>query len=140
MASQLAPTALAIGDQAPELVVGPITRTQVVRFAGAGGDFNPMHHDEIVATDAGFPSVFAHGQLTAGLLSRQVAGWLGFPNVRSYDVRFTGQVWPGDVLTCHGEVEDIQDEGARRIARCAFTVTRQTGDIVVRATATAEVA
>lgn len=140
MASQLAPTALAIGHQAPELVVGPITRTQVVRFAGAGGDFNPMHHDEIVATDAGFPSVFAHGQLTAGLLSRQVAGWLGLPNVRSYGVRFTGQVWPGDILTCRGEVEDIQDEGGRRIARCAFTVTRQTGDIVVRATATAEVA
>ncbi|HEX4720549.1 MAG TPA: MaoC/PaaZ C-terminal domain-containing protein [Thermoleophilaceae bacterium] len=75
-----------------------ITRTQIVRFAGAAGDFNPMHHDEPFARAAGQPSVFAMGQLSAAILGAAVAEWLGRDNVAAYGVRFTGKVWPGDRL------------------------------------------
>jgi acyl dehydratase len=79
-----------------ERVTEPITRTQIVRFAGAAGDFNPMHHDEPFALAAGQPSVFAMGQLTAGILAEAVAGWFGAGNVTGYGVRFRDKVWPGD--------------------------------------------
>jgi acyl dehydratase len=81
-----------------ERVTPPVTRTQIVRFAGAAGDFNPMHHDEQFAVGAGQPSVFAMGQLTAAILGAAVADWFGAGNVTGYGVRFKDKVWPGDVL------------------------------------------
>ncbi len=132
--------AVAAGDLAPEQAFGPITRSDLVRYAGAGGDFNPIHHDETFARDAGLPTVFGMGMFHAGLLSRQVAGWLGLANVRSFGVRFTGQVWPDDVLTFAGVVDSVSEQDGVRLAQCSFTVTRQTGDVAIRAAATAVVA
>ncbi|WP_405148233.1 MaoC/PaaZ C-terminal domain-containing protein [Sphaerisporangium sp. NBC_01403] len=90
--------------KAPARRVGPLTRTDFVRYAGAGGDFNPIHHDETFAHAAGYPSVFGHGLLTAGILGGYVADWLGRGNLRTFSVRYVGQVWPGDTLTLSGEV------------------------------------
>jgi acyl dehydratase len=78
--------------------VGPITRTDIVRFAGASGDFNPIHHDEEFARAAGYPTVFAMGMFTAGLLGDYVAGWLGFESIRRFKVRFVSPTWPADRL------------------------------------------
>ena len=112
--------------------VGPITRTQIVRFAGAGGDFNPMHHDEPFARSAGQPTVFAMGQLSAALLARHATEWLGARRLRSLSVRFTAKVWPGDELDLHGEVaEELVVDGESRW-RCALTATRADGEVVAR--------
>jgi acyl dehydratase len=81
-----------------EHLTAPITRTQIVRFAGAAGDFNPMHHDEPFARAAGQRSVFAMGQLTAAIVAQAVADWFGADNVASYGVRFRDKVWPDDRL------------------------------------------
>jgi acyl dehydratase len=86
-----------------EHVTDPITRTQIVRFAGAAGDFNPMHHDEPFAIAAGQRSVFAMGQLTAAVLAEAVAGWFGAGNVAGYAVRFRDKVWPGDRLVLRAD-------------------------------------
>jgi acyl dehydratase len=83
-----------------------ITRTRIVRFAGAAGDFNPMHHDEVFARHAGQPSVFAMGQLQAAMLASLVSEWLGRENVLGYGVRFVDKVWPGDRLVMRGAVAD----------------------------------
>ncbi len=131
---------LSAADQAPEQVHGPVTRSDLVRYAGAGGDFNPIHHDEQFARDAGLDTVFAMGMFHAGLLSRLVAGWLGLANVRRFGVRFTGQVWPGDTLTFNGVVDRVYEEDGVRLADCSFTATRQSGDVAITATATAAVA
>ena len=128
---------LSAGDEATPQVYGPVTRTDLVRYAGAGGDFNPIHHDEQFARDAGLETVFAMGMFHAGLLSRLVAGWLGPANVRRFGVRFNGQVWPGDVLTMSGVADRVHEEDGIRVADCTFTVTRQTGDVAITATATA---
>jgi acyl dehydratase len=77
----------------------PLTRTDLVMYAGASGDFNPMHHDEIAAQQAGLPSVFGHGMFTAGLLATAITNYVGIGNLKSYRVRFTKQTWPGEVLT-----------------------------------------
>ena len=76
-----------------------LTRTDLVMYAGASGDFNPMHHDEVAAQLAGLPSVFGHGMFTAGLLATAVTNYVGIGNLKSYRVRFTKQTWPGEVLT-----------------------------------------
>ncbi|GAA0402813.1 MaoC-like dehydratase [Acrocarpospora corrugata] len=89
---------------APVRRVGPLTRTDFVRYAGAGGDFNPIHHDETFAVAAGYPSVFGHGLLTAGILGGFAASWLGRRNLRRFTVRYVDQVWPGDTLVLSGEV------------------------------------
>ena len=128
------PVPLQRGDALPEHRAGPLTRTDFVRYAGAGGDFNPIHHDEPMARAAGMPSVFGMGLLHAGMLGVRLARWVGPDNVRSYAIRFTGQVWPGDELTFTGEVTDVDAEG---LATLTLRVTRHDGDVVLRATATA---
>jgi acyl dehydratase len=65
---------------------GPITRTDIVRYQGASGDFNPIHHDDEFAQKAGFPSVFSVGMLTAGILASYATDWLGAANVRRFSV------------------------------------------------------
>jgi acyl dehydratase len=86
------------GDAGPP-ISHPLTRTDLVMYAGASGDFNPLHHDEIAAQQAGLPSVFGHGMFTAGLLATALTNYVGIGALKSYRVRFTKQTWPGEVLT-----------------------------------------
>src|ERR1700740_2773646 len=86
------------GDEAPE-VSHELTRTDLVMYAGASGDFNPMHHDEVKAKEAGLPSVFGHGMFSMGLLGRAITDYVGIGNLRNFKVRFTKQTWPGETLT-----------------------------------------
>ena len=90
-----------VGDQAPP-IEHKLTRTDLVMYAGASGDFNPMHHDEVAAQEAGLPSVFGHGMFTAGLLATAVTNYVGIGNLTSYRVRFTKQTWPGETLQHDG--------------------------------------
>jgi peroxisomal enoyl-CoA hydratase 2 len=100
---------LSVGDQAPPLVIENLSRTNFVRYAGASGDFNPMHHDDTVATSVGNPSVFGHGMLTAGYMARVVKDWLGPEALCRFQVRFSKQVWPGETLTCTATVTELRD-------------------------------
>jgi acyl dehydratase len=109
-----------------ERTTEPVTRTQIVRFAGVSGDFNPMHHDEPFALAAGQPGVFAMGQLQAAMLASMVAEWLGAENLLGYGVRFRDRVWPGDRLVLTGEVVE-ETEGQRR---CELSAVRE-GDATV---------
>jgi acyl dehydratase len=131
------PVALAPGDLLPARTIGPLTRTDIVRYAGAGGDLNPIHHDEPMARDSGMPTVFAMGLLHGGMLGMQLARWVGPDHVRAFALRFTGQVWPGDTLRFTGTVDSVDDAG---VAALTLTVERAPGDVVVRATAQAQTA
>lgn len=131
---------LEIGQQAAPVTIGPISRTDIVRYAGASGDFNPIHHDEEVARSAGFPGVFAMGMLPAGLLAGYAVDWLGPDRVRRFTTRFKEQVWPGDVLTCTGTVSALSEgSDGSRAATIDLVCRRQDGGIVVTSTAIFEV-
>jgi len=95
------------GDELDTVTHEPLTRTDIVRYAGASGDFNPIHHDEGFATAAGFPTVFSIGMYQAGLLANYAADQLGPENLRRISLRFSNQVWPGDVLTCDGTITSV---------------------------------
>ena len=130
---------LAVGDEAPPLVVDDISRTHFVRYAGASGDFNPMHHDDTVATTVGNPSVFGHGMLTAGLMARVVKDWFGPEALRRFQVRFSKQVWPGETLTCKATVTALREDGTDGLADLELLVENQDGEPKLTGSATAVV-
>lgn len=124
-------------DTVPEPVVhGPLTRTDFVRYQGASGDMNPIHHDEEFAKAAGFPTPFSVGMYQAGLLASWATTWLGAENVRNYRVRFKEQVWPGDVLTCSGTVAKRYEVDGEQRVDLDLVCTRQTGGVAITAWAT----
>jgi acyl dehydratase len=106
-----APASVEIGNRIPDREVGPVTQTHIVRFAGAGGDFNPLHHDAGFAKSAGFPGVLAMGQMQAGMLAAWFTDWAGVEHLRELEVRFVAPVFLGDVLRFSGEVVAIGDDG-----------------------------
>jgi len=124
------------GDEAPELA-HELTRTDLVKYAGASGDFNPMHHDEVAAQAAGLPSVFGHGMFTAGFLARALTDYVGVGNLRSYKVRFTKQTWPGEVLTTHVTVQKRYEDGIEHRVDLECSVTNQAGEPKVTGVAVA---
>jgi acyl dehydratase len=82
---------LRAGDRSAPRSFGPLTRAEIARFAGAGGDFNPLHLDDEVARLAGFPTVIAMGQLQAGVLAGMLSDWVGVERVRRFEVRFASR-------------------------------------------------
>lgn len=131
---------LKVGDTHEQVVIEGVNRTHIVKYAGASGDFNPLHHDDTKAKDlAGYPSVFAHGMLSMGLTGRMLTDWLGPTALKKYGVRFTKQVWPGDTLTAKGEVTEVKDEGGKQLATIKVVTVNQDGESVVEGEAVAEV-
>ncbi|MBI2764629.1 MAG: MaoC family dehydratase N-terminal domain-containing protein [Chloroflexi bacterium] len=125
-----------VGDTHEAVVVENIQRTHIVKYAGASGDFNPLHHDDTLAKSlAGYPSVFAHGMLSMGLTGRMLTDWLGATSLKKYGVRFTRQVWPGDTLTAKGEVTEIKDG----LATIKLVTVNQNGESVVEGEAVAAI-
>jgi acyl dehydratase len=129
---------IAVGEEREALVVEKLSRTQIAQYAGASGDFNPIHHDEPFATQtAGYPSVFAHGMLTMGLTGRLLTDWLGDGVLRSFGVRFVRQVWPGDTLRVRGRVVAVEDHPSGCLATIEVATRNQKDEEVVAGTATA---
>jgi acyl dehydratase len=127
--------ALQVGDTREQVVIEKINRTHIVKYAGASGDFNPIHHDEIFAKEvAGYPSVFAHGMLSMGLTGRALTDWLGVTALKRYGVRFTRQVWPGDTLTAKFEVTKVEDG----LATIKVVTVNQNGETVIEGEAIAK--
>jgi acyl dehydratase len=127
-----------VGESRSMVVVDNLTRTQIVMYAGASGDYNPLHSDEVYATQvAGYPSVFAHGMLSMGATGRLLTDWFGREHLAKFGVRFVSQVWPGDTLTAIATVEAIREEDGRHLVDLTVTATNQTGETVVTGSATA---
>ena len=124
------------GDAAPEFT-HELTRTDLVQYAGASGDFNPMHHDEVAAQAAGLPSVFGHGMFTMGMLGKALTDYVGVGNLKRYQVRFTKQTWPGEKLTTKVTVAKKYEEDGEHRVDLECEVVNQDGEAKVSGLATA---
>jgi acyl dehydratase len=121
-----------------EPVVEDLKRTQIVQYAGASGDYNPLHTDEVFATKAaGFPSVFAHGMLTMAMTGRMLTDFVGDGRLSSFGGRFTAQVWPGDALVASATVTAVREERGQHLAELSVRTVNQDGVEVFSGTATA---
>ena len=119
----------AIGTERMPWTDDPLTVTDFVRYQGASGDMNPIHHDPEFARTAGYPGVFAVGMLQAGVMGTYATNWLGPERLRSFRVQFHHQAWPGDALTYRGVIVDERDTDGERIVEVELTCTRQTGEL-----------
>jgi acyl dehydratase len=128
---------VAVGDEAPVLT-HKLTRTDLVKYAGASGDFNPMHHDEVLAQAAGQPSVFGHGMFSMGLLGSALTDYVGVGNVTRYRVRFARQTWPDEVLSSNIVVTGKREEAGKKLVDFAVTLSNGEGEVKVVGEATAE--
>jgi acyl dehydratase len=120
MSGRLAASDIAVGDELGPMVIR-VTRADLVRYAGASGDFNPIHWNDRVATQVGLPGVIAHGMLTMGLAARAVTAWAGDPGALvEYTVRFGRPVVvpddeEGAAVTVRGRVAALLDGGRARV-------------------------
>ena len=134
----LSASSLTVGESRTEVVLDNISRTQIVMYAGASGDYNPLHTDDLHTREAaGYPGVFAHGMLTMGMTGRALTDWVGDGRLTRYGVRFSRQVWPGDTLTVSVRVDAIRADGDLRFADFSFTTRNQNDEDVIVGTATA---
>lgn len=124
------------GDQAP-VRSHVLTRTDLVAYAGASGDFNPMHHDEVLATAAGQPSVFGHGMFSMGLLGSALTDYVGVGNVQRFQVRFAKQTWPAETLETRIVVTGTRQEDGQHLADLDIRLLNADGEEKVVGQATA---
>lgn len=131
---------LKVGDRFEENLVEDLKRTQLVMYAGASGDYNPLHSDDVYAREsAGFPGVFAHGMLTMGMTGRVITNAVGPERVKKFGVRFTNQVWPGDSLQAKATIVAIREEDGEKLADFEIETQNQDGKTVMTGTATATI-
>lgn len=129
-----------VGDTYSQKLTDDLSRTQIVQYAGASGDYNPLHSDELFTTKvAGYPTVFAHGMLTMGMTGRMVTDFVGDGRLTAYGVRFTRQVWPGDALTATAKVDALREEDGQNLVDLSVSTVNQDGDVVVMGKATATI-
>ncbi|HEY2709832.1 MAG TPA: MaoC/PaaZ C-terminal domain-containing protein [Caulobacteraceae bacterium] len=132
----LSASKLKVGDTHTARLVEDLKRTQIVQYAGASGDYNPLHTDEIFTTKvAGYPSVFAHGMLTMGMTGKMLTDYVGDARLTKYGVRFTSQVFPGDTLDSTATVKSV----ANGLVELDVETKNQNGVVVVSGYAEARV-
>ena len=131
---------LSVGDTYTECLVEDLKRTQIVQYAGASGDYNPLHTDEVFTTEvAKYPSVFAHGMLSMGMTGRMITNYVGDGRLKKYGVRFTSQVWPGDSLNSTATVDEITEEDGEPVVNLKVETTNQDGMVVISGYASASI-
>jgi acyl dehydratase len=111
-----------IGDQLPELLKGPVSETQLVKYSGASGDFNPIHTVPAIAQSVGLDGVIAHGMLVMAFGAQLLTDWAGAGSVRQFRVRFSGMTKPGDSVICRGEVTEKLEQNGEALARGKLTI------------------
>jgi len=131
---------LQVGQTYEEVVVEDLKRTQIVMYAGASGDYNTIHSDEVFATKvSGYPTVFAHGMLTMGLTGKMLTNFVGDGRLTKFGMRFTSQVWPGDTLRARAKVAAIREEDGQKLVDLELSTLNQDDREVAAGNASARI-
>jgi acyl dehydratase len=108
-----------------------ITQLQLIKYAGASGDFNPIHTIPASAKEVGLDGTIAHGMLVMGILGQMISGWAGVKNVLKFGVSFKAITRPGDVLTAKGTVKRAYEQDGKKLVDCAVWVEDAQGEVKV---------
>jgi acyl dehydratase len=126
-----------VGARRQRVVCEELTRTQIVQYAGASGDFSPLHTDDPAARAAGYPSIMGHGMLTMAASAKVLTDWYGSDALRTLSCRFIAPVWPGDQLTASATVEAVETVGGVTLVRVALSTVNRDGQVVLTGAASA---
>jgi acyl dehydratase len=118
-----------VGDPMPTLVKEPVNKVQLVRYAGASGDFNPLHTDPEVGKAIGIGGQIAHGMLIMGFVGQAITQWVPKKYLKAFSVRFAGMTRPDDVITVTGKVVDKREDSGR--IRCEVAAKNQKDELIV---------
>lgn len=121
-----------VGQELPAVESGVVTHSQLVRYAGASGDFNPIHTVAHVAEQAGLGGVIAHGMLVMGMAGRAVCTWFPRKSLRRFRVRFAAITRPGEEIVVTGRVAERVTAGEERRLRCEVTAVNRQGEVKLR--------
>ncbi|HYY15239.1 MAG TPA: MaoC/PaaZ C-terminal domain-containing protein [Gammaproteobacteria bacterium] len=129
---------LKVGDEIPALVKKPTTR-QLVKYAGASGDYYEIHYDHHFAVNAGLKEgVIVHGLLTAGWLAQMLTDWLPSPTaLKKFGVSYRAMARPGDTITCKGKIVNKYEKDGEHLVDCEISAENQRGEKCAVGTATA---
>jgi len=119
------------GQDIPELRVGPIKQIDLVRYAGASGDFNPIHNDVAAAQAAGLPGTIAHGMYIMALMGRHVNNWVPPQQVKYFGVKFKGMSLPGDTMVFTGKIKKKKEDNGEKIIMVSLTAANEKGEVKV---------
>ena len=122
---------LNVGDAIPEITFDEVTQVQLIKYAGAAGDFNPIHTIPTYAKEAGLDGTIAHGMLVMGMLGKLVSDWAGVKNVVKYGVSFKSKTVPGDILVAKGVIKKITPTEGGTLVDCKVFIEDTKGDIKV---------
>ena len=117
-----------VGDAIPPLVKPPLDRVRIAMFAGASGDFNPIHIDDQAAHANNLPGVIAHGMLSMAFLGQLLTGWAPRRALRGFSTRFTAMAFPGDIITCRGVVKAKFEENGEKLVELELSAVNQRGE------------
>ena len=121
---------LKVGETREEILVEDLKRTQLVMYAGASGDYNPLHTDDVYTREAaGYPGVFAHGMLPMAYLGRFLTQWAPQTRLRRFSVRFAAITPVGARLSCTGKIVEITEDGHETLARLEIGVVDKQGEV-----------
>lgn len=121
-----------VGYDMPTLVKGPIQKLQHVMYAGASGDFNPLHVDDDFAKAVGMPEgVIAHGMLIMGFVGQAITAWVPKKNLKKFGVRFAGMTKPGNTITVSGKVIEKNQDNGLNLITCEVIAQDENGDVKV---------
>lgn len=123
-----------VEQELPPLTKEPIDQIQLVKYAGASGDFNPLHYMDSIGKMAGTGGVIAHGMLIMGFTGQAVDRWIPRRHLKKLAVRFVGMTKPGDKITVHGKITAIQPEQDTGTLTGEVTAVDQTGDVKIKGT------
>lgn len=121
-----------IGEQLPELIIGPVSRTNLALYAGASGDHNPLHIDSDYTDQIGLPDVIAHGMLIMGYLGRVLTNNISQDQILEYGVQFSSITNIGDILTCKATVIKIYIKEDRKNLKLELSVKNQNKDLKLK--------
>ena len=126
-----------VGYEVPEVVKDPITETQLVMYAGASGDFNPIHTVHAFGEKAGFGGVIGHGMLSMAFVGQIMTDWVGAKALKKLSVQFRAVTKPKDVITIKGTVSKKYTEDGKNFVDCDLIAIKQNGDKIIVGQATA---
>jgi acyl dehydratase len=132
MAQELFYGDIDVGDAMPEQVRGPLQKIQHVIYAGASGDFNPLHTDDDFAKAVGMKDgVITHGMLVMGFVGKAITDWIPQKYLKKFGVRFSGMTKPGNTISITGTVTGKRVENGENIISCEVVARDEGGDVKI---------